>query len=259
MCDCLPASAQMRQRLSPGWLNQNGEVVHPDAPRGGGGAGLFTRTGALGAEGEPETLPHPDAPAAGALDPAQLVDAQQLQAVAAVRQPAPRVSTDSVQTINGMEVTLGKDTFGEAGLKAAYTDIKPSKPAVTAPPPGKDGKWHFTVAPIKVKIWTEYGSYDPERDAAYGRGRTDPDRAAGNVTLGFHESCHRADLLDYLKNNAPPVFAGKPDMTAQEAQEAIKQYAIAFKAYFDKAGQDTKTNVDETGKPTLSEYKAANP
>ena len=259
MCDCMPASAQMRQRLSPGWLNQNADVVHPDAPAGGGGAGQFTRAGLLGADGEPEALPHPDAPAAGALDPIRLDDAQQLQDQAVARKPAPRVTSDSKQTIKGMEVTLGKDTSGKTGLKAAFTRILPNDPRVTAPPPGKDGKWHFTVAPVKVTIWTEYGTFDPEGLAAYGRGTTDPDKKEGNVTLGFHESCHRADLLDYLLINDPPQFAGTESMTAKQAQEAISTYTMAYRAYFDKAAEDTKTNVDEVGDPTLSQYKAAHP
>ena len=260
MCDCMPASAQMRQRLSPGWLNQNSDVVHPDAPAGGGGAGQFTRAGLLGAEGEPEALPHPDAPSAGALDPIRLNEAQQLQEQAAVRKPAPRVTSDSTQTIKGMQVTLGKDTTGAAGLKAAFTDLSSSKPKVDASKPsGKDAKWQFTVAPLTVKIWTEYGSYDPESLAAYGRGTTDTDKKDGNVTLGFHESCHRADLLAYLNGNDPPTFSGTPDMTTAQAQAAINAYMTAVKAYFDKAEEDTKKNIDEVGKPTLTEFKAKNP
>ena len=260
MCDCMPASAQMRQRLSPGWLNGQGDVVHPDAPRGGGGAGLFARTGPLGADGEAEVLPHPDAPAAGALDPVRLDDAQTQQAQAAAKKLAPRVTADSKQTIKGMEVTLGKDTSGEAGLKAAYTEILGSKPKVDASkPPGKDTQWQFTVAPITVKIWTEYGSFDPESLAAYGRGTTDGDRKDGNVTLGFHESCHRADLLAYLQNNDPPEFKGRGDFSAAQVQDAINTYMKAVKAYFEQAKIDTRAHIDEVGKPTLSEYKAGHP
>jgi hypothetical protein len=256
----MPASAQMRQRLSPGWLNTQGDVVHPDAPRGGGGPGLFARSGPLGADGEAELLPHPDAPAAGALDPVRLDDAQSRQAQAASKKLAPRVTADSTLTIKGMEVTLGKDTSGESGLKAAYTEIVSSKPKVDASkPPGKDAQWQFTVAPLKVKIWTEYGQFDPESLAAYGRGTTDEDRKDGNVTLGFYESCHRADLLAYLQNNDPPVFTGRGDFSVAQVQEAIQAYTRAVKAYFDQAKVETKAHVDEVGKPTLSEYKAANP
>lgn len=260
MCDCMPASAQMRQRLSPGWLNANGDVVHPGAPQGSGGAGLFAHPGALGADGESEALPHPAAPAAGALDPVRLQEAQQQQAQAAARKPAPRVTSDSKQTIKGMEVTVGKDTSGEAGLKAAYTEILSSKPKVDASkPPGKGTQWQFTVAPITVRIWTEFGNYDPESLAAYGRGTTDEDKKDGNVTLGFHESCHRADLLAYLQNNDPPAFKGSGDMSAAQAQEAINAYTQAVKAYFDKAKADNQAHVDEVGKPTRAEYKAAHP
>jgi hypothetical protein len=49
------------------WLNGDGEVVHPDAPRGGGGRGFFRRAGCLFAEAF--VLPHPKSAAARTLDP----------------------------------------------------------------------------------------------------------------------------------------------------------------------------------------------
>lgn len=258
MCDCRPDSAQMRLGFSPAWVNQNGAVVHPGAPGGAGGSGMFSRAAALGADGEPELLPHPGAPAAGALDPIRLDDAQQVKDQAAVRKPAPRVTTESKQTVNGIEVTLGIDTSGEAGLKSAYSELKSSKPAVDAKT-GPDGKWVTTIAPFTARIWTEYGSFDPESTAAYGRGTTDDDKKNGNVTLGFHESCHRADLLAYLKEKPMPEFTGKPEMKAPEMQAAINSYITACRAYFDAAKTYSVPITDEVGKPTKSQYKAANP
>jgi len=51
--------------MSKPWINENGDVVHPDAPSGAGGCGFFRDCGHLGrdTEGRPEA-PHPHSPAA---------------------------------------------------------------------------------------------------------------------------------------------------------------------------------------------------
>jgi hypothetical protein len=51
------------------WLNQDGQIVHPDAPRGAGGQGIFRNAGPLDDELFDRGLPHPWSPAARYLDP----------------------------------------------------------------------------------------------------------------------------------------------------------------------------------------------
>lgn len=51
------------------WLTQEGNVVHPDAPYGGGGPGVFCTAGALYHDPFGKELPHPLAPAARNFDP----------------------------------------------------------------------------------------------------------------------------------------------------------------------------------------------
>jgi hypothetical protein len=110
--------------------------------------------------------------------------------------------------------------------------------------------------PWKVEIQTRYGSGTPDDDAAYGRGTTDKDKEDGNITLGFHESCHRADILACLQQHSPPVLPDLVDKTKVEADAAIATYKTACKAYFQAARKHSETVTDEDGKPKRSEYLA---
>ena len=49
--------------MSQNWLTSEGQVVHPKAPRGGGGAGGFQSARHFGAEVDAHGIPHPDSPA----------------------------------------------------------------------------------------------------------------------------------------------------------------------------------------------------
>jgi hypothetical protein len=51
------------------WLNEDGDVIHPDAPDGGGGPGYFRSAGILCGDPFADGLPHPWSPAARYLDP----------------------------------------------------------------------------------------------------------------------------------------------------------------------------------------------
>ena len=76
-----------------------------------------------------------------------------------------------------------------------------------------------------VRIQTVYGSKSKATDrSGYGRGTTAADEAAGNTSLGFHESCHRQDYLDYLAGHALPEYTGAAGMTAAEFDEAASSF-----------------------------------
>jgi hypothetical protein len=61
-----------------------------------------------------------------------------------------------------------------------------------------------------LKIGTKYPSNARPTDSpsAYGRGTGD-DVKAGNVTLGFHESCHRNDYLAHTSKSVEVMIRGK--------------------------------------------------
>lgn len=245
MCDCVPPSQRVRADVAPTWLASTNGVIHPDAPQGGGGAGFFRSPGVFASDGDLAALPHPDSAAAATLDPVQVQQAQALQAAAAARKPPPLVAADGPeQDIQGMKVTVLQDAYGIENVGDATTDMRESGGGASFS--GDIGNFTWQVFPWTVTIQTLYGKAQPDADSLYGRGTTPSDITDGNVSLGFHESCHRQDLLDYLKNNAPPVFTGVPKMTTAQANAAISSYKTACAAYFAKGRSNSVDLTDET-------------
>jgi hypothetical protein len=110
-----------------------------------------------------------------------------------------------------------------------------------------------------VKIQTVYGpGATAAQDSAYGRGTTKEDEAAGNTTLGFHESCHRADYLTFLKTKAMPTFGGKVGQTEQQYSAAITALSNAIAKYFTDMDRDSFVRTDEVGYKS-STYDANGP
>src|SRR5262249_391877 len=90
-----------------------------------------------------------------------------------------------------------------------------------------------------VKIQTVYGpGASPEQLSGSGRGTTPEDEKAGNTSLGFHESCHRKDYLDYLKTKALPAFGGKVGMTRTQYEQAVAAFSKAIAKYIADMIQD---------------------
>lgn len=257
MCQCVPESQRARLTLDPAWLSANGGVVHPDAPVGSGGPGYFRTTGATRTDGGMDELAHPDSPAASRLDTSVLVAAQQLQAQAVQRKPAPEVKAAQVQSIQGMTVTVKPDETGVADVGSALTDVIHRDGGAKYTSSNDTGKvTGWSVLPYKVDIVTMYGTGKPNDDAAYGRGTLKADQDAGNVSLGFHESCHRADIIAYLKNNPMPAFKGTKDITTDQGDELIQAYNAAVDAYFQAARDHSRLVTDEVGKPTKTQYES---
>ena len=70
-----PAPGQQTNNRTTGslWLNQDGEVVHPDAPTGGGGPGHFRTVRVQHTDHFNDGLLHPRAPGARRLDPLEVL------------------------------------------------------------------------------------------------------------------------------------------------------------------------------------------
>lgn len=136
-------------------------------------------------------------------------------------------------------VGVGRKAF--ASTPAARTVLKDGNETVTR----LTGR-----AEIKglVRIQTVYGSKSKPTDrSGYGRGTTAADEAAGNTSLGFHESCHRQDFLDYLTDHPLPAFTGAPGMTAAEFQEVQSSFLTAVDDYFADMDRYSHDNTDEVG------------
>jgi len=75
--------------------------------------------------------------------------------------------------------------------------------------------------------------------SAYGRG-TGPDVQNGNVSLGFHESCHRSDFLAYVDRSLTAAAGGTPDpyvLPESQPPVTIKWTYVKFPTFGGKLGQ----------------------
>jgi hypothetical protein len=117
------------------------------------------------------------------------------------------------------------------------------------------------LAEIKgnITIQTVYGSgANASQTSAYGRGTTPDDEAAGDTSLGFHESCHRNDYLNFLRTNLLPVFGGKVGQTRAQFDAATTAFTAAVSKYFVDMKKDSVQRTDEVGYK-LSTFKAKGP
>ena len=102
---------------------------------------------------------------------------------------------------------------------------------------------HFTL-----KIQTFYGpAASPTQTSVYGRGTTTQDKATGNTSLGFHESCHQNDMIEYLKLTRVPTFTGRTNMSTLQFDRASTAWGAAISKYFDEIEKYTTRNTDEVG------------
>jgi hypothetical protein len=239
------------------WISTSGNVAHPNAPLGGGGTGAFRSANALGSNTDPfGGLPNPQAPAARTLDPT-LLDDKAEQLADPPQLPAPVVSADSTSTVNGVNVTILKDVTGVKGITGAVTSLDMDAGTIPAiefdDKTTKVTKITDPLPVISAKIGTRYNG-DPNGRSAYGRGTTIDDKSKGNTSLGFHESCHRKDHVDFIKANALPKFGGKVGQTQKEFTDAGDVYEAAVEAYQKKSDQNSLASTDEVGNPTKSKF-----
>jgi hypothetical protein len=147
----------------------------------------------------------------------------------------------------GKAVTVAR-RIGSIGPQGAFDDT----PTLLTT---KRGKEEIVVgvqqrARVKgvIQIQTLYGpNSKPEGNSAYGRGTTAQDRFAGNTTLGFHESCHRQDFLDYLRSTPFPQHPGKLGLTRAAYIAAHRRFEAAVADYFKRMNEASHLVTDETG------------
>jgi hypothetical protein len=129
----------------------------------------------------------------------------------------------------------------------------------------KNGKKIVTkiAAPLSVKgvmkIHTRYGTgATANQPSGYGRGTTEEDIKAGNTSLGFHESCHRVDLLSYATTTPLPKFAGKVGMDVDTFDQAGTEFRAQMGSYFTTMQSQSELKTDEVGY-TKAKYEANGP
>ncbi|GAP36614.1 hypothetical protein [Piscinibacter sakaiensis] len=259
MCRC--RTEPLRPTAAPqAWVNEAGRVAHPDSPLGRGGPGSFRTPGGYGAAYSEHLLPAAEAPTARDVDPSLIALAEGEEQKKATRQPPPQVTSDGkAETLHKVfSVRILKDKSGVAGVDGALTTIDRTAKGQITNRLDVDKKVTSFSNGITwaVDICTGYGTGKPDADSAYGRGTTKEDIAAGNVTLGFHESCHRSELLAYLRDHPPPTFDGKVGDTEAEFDDKKTAYQKAIDDYFTGVETHNEQVVDEVGDPTRSKYFA---
>ena len=99
-----------------------------------------------------------------------------------------------------------------------------------------------------ITIQTMYG-LDASQNmySRYGRGTTDEDRRNGDVTLGFHESCHRRDYMEYLTTHPLPEVKLTVGMTVRQYETAVKSFRRELDAYMAAMDDYSFRKTDEVG------------
>ncbi len=240
------------------WHGWKGKLAHPDSPLGGGGPGLFREARPLGGDGGSETAkdsefvpPHPDAPI-------PLQGNETPATTGAKAKPAPTQNANET----AVELLKKKDAFLDVEVKyqimadeidssinGAETKFAIPYPEFSPPDEPNQGDPGTMTWKTTIEIRTKYES-DEMRGffSCYGRGTTPEDRKAGDITVGFHESCHRNDFVDYLKNNALPALPKlKTGMTKNEFTVEQNKFTVEYNKYEPAMKTRSDTNTDEVG------------
>ena len=266
-CGCGQLSPPEKDK-DPLWTatNQSG-AVHPESPSGGGGPGAFRGCQPLTTHTVSASDPFPDHPSS----PRPLGHGEPLATTGAKPKPAPVVTADQspveILKENQNFVTIDlkyqimKDVVDGSISSPGQTTLNDNwpDPVFEAPTPGKPGtmKWVGTIEiRTKYKFNEIEHPQDPTKKVAtpdgfscYGRGTTTQDRAKGDITLGFHESCHRADYASSLTSLVG--FPLSPELTdqttAQQFAEEKKTFMEAVTVWRQSIIKDSDKQTDEVG------------
>jgi hypothetical protein len=237
-------------------------VTSPKAPLGGGGLGNFVPERPLKlSEGD---LHSPWQPSPLGMNPNET----QLKAPKPTK-PPPTSTPRSIGVIKEIQnafvdykIEGAVMADGVKNTAAAVTDF--IVPEHKSPEyDSKDGKitnfcGKFTFKGT-IQIQTFYCSgVKPTDLSCYGRGTTTRDVENRDITLGFHESCHRDDFTVYLKSNTlpdpPEMHIG---MSVDVYEKATREFKRSLEQFFADMKADTKSQTDEVGF-TLSHSDATN-
>lgn len=251
------------REASPGpWAGWNGDIAHPAAPAGGGGPGGFVTPGGEDADDVPSGTWHPGSPGVRLLDADDVVVAatgggQNPPPATVPAKKAVLVRKSSAEDIDVHVEVIADGISGDSSMRGARTSFDSRGVRYSIPGSSyvvKGGKKIVTslngVFELKgtIPIQTVYGpSAKPTDRSLYGRGTTATDIANKDTSLGFHESCHREDYLDYLQNHPLPRFTGKVGQTVAEFEKASRAFEKAFKKYWKDMDDYSFRRTDEVG------------
>ncbi len=173
--------------------------------------------------------------ATNATDPAVLESIRQATALANITAPVPPGATITTAghahlTINGVRVIVEPDRIVPANHAFTKSQFSwtPFNEFTITPDNANETVGPVAAIDISVTIWTEYPSEEAKRGpAGYGVGT----RPQDTNTLQFHERAHGEAWFTFLRNNPPPVFAGRQGMRLPDFNTAVQQFQAAMEAY----------------------------
>src|SRR5579872_4430387 len=240
-------------RVGSDWVGWSQLVAPPNAPAGGGGPGIFAPRTPLNANVDSD-LPSPAAPGPIGAVP---LDNTPTPAPKPPNAP-PATSPASLGTIKEVqnefvdykiEAEVVADGSGgvTTGADTSFTKVASTTPGYDSAD-GKITKFNAKVTfKGTIKIQTNYAADSTASSlSCYGRGTTTTDVANRDITLGFHESCHRADYQAYLKANAlpdPPTMS--IGMKAADYDKAAAAFSAAVKKYYVDMQADSISKTDD--------------
>lgn len=276
-----PAPLPSNETPNP-WVSSGGVPSHPDAPAGSGGPGVFRPAAHVdGPGGRSESLPHP---ATQQGKQHQLSDDEQVTlnksatvpttATVPLKTNPPPVTKAEARsitrtqgtTVTKVTVQILADTTSGSVAGEAHTGIDTLAVVQTDPAIQLDAN-NIVIAETSratfsgtLSIQTKYKpGAKPEGKSAYGRGKTKADVTNGDVTLGFHESCHRKDFFDWYTTKSFPQFKGKAKMTLTNYDKKLEEWKAAWKQFGKDASAASYQSTDNVGDPTESQHSAGNP
>jgi hypothetical protein len=124
-----------------------------------------------------------------------------------------------------------------------------------------DPKWHTrwiiksgevssvqpTIQKLKIKTVVLKGTSRISQ-SKWGVGTRPVDVKTGKITLAHHEGSHASCFIQFLRDTAPPEFAGKKGDTRDKIEGEQIEFDSAMKRYYDNMKSLCGTSVDCTGK-----------
>lgn len=259
-----------RNDIDASWLTFDGKVINPGAPAGGGGAGNFRiAAGPVGVDNPVfPALPSPDSPAGLYDDPAIPLDDDGNKPEQKIN-PPPVTATGEITKLEKQDdiydvlvtVTVLNDTVDANSGTAGDThfEIGPSPnfggyDQVDGKITGFKSKFTYR-GDITVQV-TYIADDEKTKKSAYGRGTTKKDIKEGNVTVGFHESCHVADFRSWLELHPLPMPKLSIGMTPQQYEAEQSKFTQKWTVLRDGLEPFSVKNTDEVGTPTKSQFEA---
>jgi hypothetical protein len=243
-------------RVPRDWLGWSGVMAPPGSPLGGGGPGNFRMIALLEENGgvvhDAQTRERLLRLAGGSMPTAP--------SVPALRRGETYTPFSSVQNeFVDIDLSVRVLADGSSGAlpdndASAVTQV--TEVAAKAPGYAWSGKKKLIDSFDGKVVWrgvvtlqTIYKTGARREDVScYGRGTTEDDVRARNITLGFHEDCHLRDYLEYMfRHPLPPPPKMKIGMPEQEYITERRQFLSAAAAYWRALRAHSEASTDQVG------------